>query len=73
MLKDIHIEKDEKLDTRGIVIKESAIGNLIIDGLLTDVTPIETDGGKVKNLFVSNDYAKKIDCQPEGVDNLIRR
>lgn len=73
LLKDIHIEKNEKLDTRGIVIKESAIDNLIIDGLLTDVTPIETDGGKVKNLFVSNDYAKKIDCQPEGVDNLIRR
>ena len=58
LLKDIEIEQGEGIQTRGIVVKESTVETMVINGLIANVTPLEVEGGKINKLYVLCSFIK---------------
>ena len=75
MIEDIEICSANGVIPRGIVCKSCNVKNMIVKGILSDVPLLEIEGGKVKNLFISEVYTPQtLDHKAwKGVQNTIVR
>ena len=73
LLYDIEIEQDENIETKGIVLKESEVDTMIINGLISNIQSMDVQGGKVNKLYVSNVYSDDVNLNFDGIEKIIER
>ncbi len=73
LLYDIEIEQDENIETKGIVLKESEVDTMIINGLISNIQSMDVQGGKVNKLYVSNIYSDDVNLNFDGIEKIIER
>ena len=75
MLENIEIRSENGINSRGIVCKSSNVKNMVVKGVLSDVPLLETEGGNVENLYISDAYTPQcLDKKAwKGVKNTIVR